>query len=365
MRRRIDIQPKSLFQGREFARLMTLLVMLCLIGMLMLRAKDPNTWAMFERSAEEQKRAEDLVRSPTTSAVSASNSTAVGPKGAMSIPSADSTHPKQSDVISLDEDPEEQDSLKEELGAVTDKEALQAIEMPAYYRLLRWVRSQPVDKLQQKAQYNLPFRELFERPNAYRGKLIDIRLKVRRVLQHSELEKDNPAGISSVWELIGYNDSSGINFYTCVTPTVPSKMTVGESVTEDGRFVGYFLKLQAYEDRQGKNRATPLLIGRFIWDPPVLQKADPEQQRRELIWGLIAIGVLGTALLARWGMRRLWPPSKRATVDIGLQEIRRRRSLRSDSDEQNVDIETWLSQAEPASPDSAIFPPNSHEPKED
>lgn len=352
MRRRIDIEPKSLFQGREFARLMTLFIMLGVIGMLMVRAKDPDTWAFFDTTPEEQMRVADVTAAPKEGGK---------PDGADSTltkiePHNDSKGKEGPDQFPLDEDPAERDSLSEELEAITDKEPMQAIESPAYYRLVRWTMSQSVEEMQRKAQKNVPFGSLLERPNAYRSKLIDIRLKVRRVQQYPGLEAENPAGIDSLWELLGYNNSSGINFYTCVTPSLPGGVSVGPSVTEDGRFVGYFLKLQAYEDGEGKNRATPVLIGRFIWDPPISQKADPEKQRREFLWGLTAVAAVCFILVLRWAIRRIWPDSNRAKTDIGLQELRRRRSLRTGFDDQTTDIETWLSQSEPSGLDPAINP---------
>src|SRR5688572_19828326 len=136
MRRRIDIEPKSLFQGREFARLMTLFIMLGVIGMLMLRAKDPDTWSFFDRVAEEPKKVDDLTTSPQQSSKPRTPSPASNSSLARLELGSNLQKPEESNLQSLDEDPAEQDSLKEELEAVTDKEDLQAIEMPAYFRLV-------------------------------------------------------------------------------------------------------------------------------------------------------------------------------------------------------------------------------------
>ena len=214
--------------------------------------------------------------------------------------------------------------------------------MPAYYRLFRWVMSQSAEEMQRKAKKDVRFGEFFDRPNAYRGKLVDIRLKVVRVLKHPDLE-ENEAGLDQVWELLGYNDSSGKNIYMCVAPELPPKMPYGEKVIEDGRFVGYFFKLQAIEDGEGKRQAMPVIVGRFIWERPISQKADPAQQAREFFWGLGVVGLIVLVLIIRWGARRFGGSAATTATDLSLREMRRRRSIETDADQPNIDIETWLS----------------------
>jgi hypothetical protein len=379
MRRRIDGEPTPFFRGGELPRLMTMLVMLAVIGMLIARAKDPRTWSMFASVSEEQGRAGDpdvpppeydepSVPAASTSDTqsSASPSLAEQPPEERSAPSdpkpsRDRAAIKLPELPPLDEDAEEREAFKEEMQVITDNDYLQKIEMPAYYRLFRWVLSQSTEELQRRAEKDPRFGEVYTRPDAYRGKLVDIRLHVRQAIKHKDLEEDNPAGLTQTWELAGYNDSSGHNFYMCTTPELPPDMPVGKSVAESGRFVGYFFKLMAYEDRQGKHRATPLFVGRFIWDPPVLQRADPKQQEREVMWGFMAAAVISAMLFIRWGLRRMKPASSRSITDTRLREMRRRRSMQKDSDEENVDINTWLDQVESANADSAINQPEMDE----
>ena len=353
MRRRVEASPRPLLQRREMSRLMTLLLMLALIGMLMIRARDPKMWAMFANVGEEQTRAGDDDVPPPESDVAAESPTAKPP--ANPLP----------ELPALDEDSEEREGLKEEFQVVTDKEYFQAIEMPAYYRLLRWVVSQPAEELHRKAIKDPRFGDIFTRPEAYRGKLVDIRLHVMRVLKHKDVEADNPAGVSKLWEIFGYNDSSGQNSYIGITPELPPDMAVGPRVIEEGRFVGYFIKLMAYEDAGGKMRASPVFIGRFIREKPVLQKSDPEAQQREFTWGLYAVAVVALVLLVRWSFQRIQAKTAWSDTDINLRDIRRRSSLGKDSDEENVDINTWLEQPGPVADDPAINRSNDDESDEE
>jgi hypothetical protein len=89
----------------------------------------------------------------------------------------------------------------------------------------------------------------------------------------------------------------------------------------------------------------------------VLQKADPKAQERELMWGLFAVAAVGLVLIIRWGLRRMQPKGRgagKSETDTALRELRRRWSLAKDSDEENVDIETWLENATSSDADSAI-----------
>jgi hypothetical protein len=385
--------------GSERSRLLMLVMLLMLVAALMYRARDPRMWIMFggdDRGAKLVETADDPPLRPHPSdqkpqrlaqtdakgdaeqvpppdvppaaddtpheAAPAGDGIAEAPPTVESTSSAGDEEPPQqsrlSEVPPPDEDPEEWSALAEELGAVADKTFNQPEEMFAYYRLLRWSMMQSAEQLQKKAIQNPRYGDIFERPAFYRGKLVEFRLRVRRVLLHEDLERDNLAGVKQVWELVGYNDTSGQNFYMCITDKLPDKMSYGEKVVEDGRFVGYFFKLMRYEDQQGKNRAIPLFIGKFIWDPPIPQGANPEAQMREVYWVLAAVALLGAFLMGRWALKARKPSAGRPRLrdDLALQMLRRRRSMENDSEEESVDIESWLENTESEGDDSEINP---------
>jgi hypothetical protein len=137
-------------------------------------------------------------------------------------------------------------------------------------------------------------------------------------------------------------------------------MSVGSKIVEDGRFVGYFFKLMAYEDKQGINRASPVFIGRFVWERPILQKSDPMAQEREFLWTMYVAAAIGLVLLVRWGMRQMKPATASAATDLSLRDMRRRWSMERETGEENIDIETWLNQGE-----SEITDSTSNSPEED
>jgi hypothetical protein len=387
MRRRVEMRNGPLLAGAARSRLLMLVLMLMLVAVLMFRARDPRMWSLFggddvdvrlvETADNPPARPVPSAREPLRLALAGANPEVdAGPEKVDAVTQdaekedaeqgAPSETPPIDEAPPPDEDPEQQGALAEEMTAVADNTFNQPEEMFAYYRLLRWEMAQSAEQLQAKAIQNPRYGDFFQRPEFYRGKLVEFQLRVRRVLLHEDLEKDNLAGVDRVWELIGYNDTSGQNFYMCVTDKLPEKMSYGEKVVEDGRFVGFFFKLMRYEDQQGKNRAIPVFIGKFIWDPPIPQKATPEAQMREIYWVLVAAAVLGAFLVGRWAVRAMNPSTGRSSMrdDPSLQMLRRRRSMGKDSDEESIDIDSWLDQTENDVDDSEINPDDADESEE-
>jgi hypothetical protein len=413
MRRRIEMQNGPMLAGAQRSRLLMLLMLLMLVAALMYRARDPRLWSMFggdDRGAKLVETFNDPPATPSRTArkpqrlalagltQAAERESAEEESSAEVPPIADDTPPSQEpvdggdgqakpaaaptpaaaddapaeepqppEIPPPDEDSEERSALTEEMTAVADNTFLQPEEMFAYYRLLRWAMSQSIEQLHQKAIQDPRYGDIFERPAFYRGKLVEFQLRVRRVLPHKDLEKDNLAGVDQVWELFGYNDTSGQNFYMCITDKLPDKMTYGANVVEDGRFVGYFLKLMRYEDRQGKNRAIPVFIGKFIWDPPIRQGANPQEQMREVYWVLIAAAIFAAFMVGRWALKMMKPSGGRSSLhdNPSLQMLRRRRSMENDSEEENIDVESWLEQTENEADDSEIKPDANDDSEED
>ncbi len=148
-----------------------------------------------------------------------------------------------------------------QLDALLDKSAVQDVEMPAYWRLLKWSRSQSFEKLDERARRDVVFAQLAQRPEQFRGKLLRLRLHIRRIMRHDEV-KENSAEASRVFELWGFTDESKSYPYSVVVPEIPAWFKTGGEVEEECVFVGYFFKMLPYEAFD-KTRLAPLLIGRL------------------------------------------------------------------------------------------------------
>ena len=110
-----------------------------------------------------------------------------------------------------------------------------------------------------------------------------------------------------------------------------ARHALGQRILEEATFVGYFLKLLKYEDRQGVTRATPLLVGRLIWHPTPSGRL-ARQDEWQWVWYLA--GIILVWIVARRGL---------ALFGRSGGGGRRARAL-GDKDPQQLDA--WLDAAE-------------------
>lgn len=191
--------------------------------------------------------------------------------------------------------------------AVTDREPLTKIEMPAYWRCLKWARAQSFADLERRAEKHVVFTQFWQQPDKYRGKLIRLRLHVVRILTWEAGE--NSAGVKHVYEVWGWTDESKSFPYLVVLSELPKGMPIGDGLHQEGVFVGYFLKTMAYT-AMNKNRSSPLLLGRMKW-LPATAPAPPVVSRTDWRWiGLVGIPVILLIGAVTWYRMRRVPPVK-------------------------------------------------------
>lgn len=161
-----------------------------------------------------------------------------------------------------DEDPLERDEAKRLFEGVVDRQKNQESDTFAFWLLMKWSRRLSFAELEQRArpESEVPFYKLFKSPEEYRGKLIRLRLHVKRVREHEHAK--NSAGVKKEYELWGVTDDSIANLYAIHCSELPPGVSVGESAESEVVFVGYFLKLMAYQGGDGNDRGAPELIGR-------------------------------------------------------------------------------------------------------
>ncbi len=243
IRRVRDRRPGSLFRGAELPRLMTMIVMLGVIMLLVARARDASSWRWLTGDSPVRS-AEPAALAAVEASVVAADPTVGGP---------------------TDEDPQEADAAREEFQVVTDKAPLSKEEMPAYWRLMAWQQHQTIAEMSKRANANVTFQQLWQQPEKWRGRLIEIPvLHLRQTAQVEDLA-DNALGLNRMYEVWGWNTESQPYSYWLVCPQLPPGMPSGQNIYAEASFVGYFLKLFPYEDHEGKTLATPLLIGRIVW----------------------------------------------------------------------------------------------------
>jgi hypothetical protein len=191
--------------------------------------------------------------------------------------------------------------------SMTDHAALSGIEMPAYWRCLKWARAQSFADLERRAEKHVVFTQFWQQPDKYRGKLIRLRLHVARILTWDAGE--NSAGVKHVYEVWGWTDESKSFPYLVILSDLPKGIPLGDGLHEEGVFVGYFLKWMAYT-AMNKNRSSPLLVGRMKW-LPATAPAHPVVARSDWRWiGLVGIPVVLLIGAVTWYRMRRVPPAK-------------------------------------------------------
>lgn len=314
MRRVRDRRPATFFRGSELPRLVTMIVMLGVLFLLMDLARDPKTWRWIAPDDEVAQ-----IEPPPAKAGRA-------PVDALPAPGP------------TDQDPTEQEAAREEFEAVADKSPLAKEEMPAYWRLMGWELHQSTAELQQRADKNVTFRELWQQPQKWRGKLVEIRVHLRRTATVKDLA-ENPLGLKTVYEVWGWNSQSQPYWYWMVVPELPPGMPQGESIYEEATFVGYFFKLLPYEDRQGKTLATPLLIGRLIWHP---SPDNALARRNEWTWTWYLAAALLVLFVVRWSLAFLGRSKRTSAAEPG------------DVSRDDAAVESWLEGEDSSSPEQII-----------
>ncbi len=178
---------------------------------------------------------------------------------------------------------------------ITDKAELRSREMIAYWELLSWSRSQSFEELERRARRDPAMVQIWEEPKKHRGRPFRLKLHIRRVLEWETDPKQNPLGVTRVYEAMGWTDESKSLPYSILFTEKPPQMPIGDEVEADVVFVGYFFKILAYTAYNSR-RATPLLMGRVRMAPKIASRpsagASPLQIGGLFIAGLVGLGIV-------------------------------------------------------------------------
>ncbi len=150
-------------------------------------------------------------------------------------------------------------SFQSKAALVRDRAVLMRREMPAYWQLMAWCRSESFSTMFERAKPEPNYTELWEVPEQFRGTPLRLRLNVRRVLEYDAPQND--VGVTQVYEAWGWTENSRSFPFVVVMSEKPSELPVGPTVEAQVEFTGYFLKNMAYST-VGRQLAAPLLVGK-------------------------------------------------------------------------------------------------------
>jgi hypothetical protein len=290
MRRHFRPSASGTFSTGAVSSLFRLGAFLIVLALLYSWARKPQTWRWLESGSESLSEADE------PDPVTENRKKVVGGEAARNPDAA--TKRASAEVVvpgPTDQNEAEAAEAKNLFQALSDRAPLSDIEMPAYWRCLKWAGAQSFAELEQRALRRIVYTQLWEQPDKYRGKLIRLRLHVRRILDWDAPK--NSAGVRRVYEAWGWTDESKSFPYVVVFADAPEGTPLGDNLDEEGIFVGYFLKTIAYT-ASNRNRSSPLLLGRMKW----LNSAAPPRPivgRKDWIW-IVAIGIPAVALIG-WG----------------------------------------------------------------
>jgi hypothetical protein len=313
-------KPAGFLFTTQSLRMASMLVMLVVIGMTIERTRPwERHGAPPERVAARQSHTPapgGIERAATPSEESASSP--ADPEKDNNVPPAETMAAGPDD-----RDPEEAEEFRRQVEAVKGLDLATAIdhtEMPAYWRVLKWVSAQTTAQLAARAPIPAVFQELIQRPNKFRGKLVTVELTVRQAFRQEDLSPHAPAGFDKLYELRGWPTANDGWIYYIITPELPPGFPEGAEIQQTVRVYGYFFRVLGYHPGKAKPDArpvpAPLIIGRVEWIPKAVPTANPGEATLSYI--VLAVG--GAILLSVIGYwfieaRRKKNTPKRVDVD--------------------------------------------------
>jgi len=162
--------------------------------------------------------------------------------------------------------------VREMLGGVEDHAPVRSAdenmyESRAYDYLLIEAHNASAKALAKHARRDLTFTHLWEEPAKYRGQLIHLEGRLRRLQRFDASRFAAKQGVPTLCEGWIFEDGYLANPYCVVVTEVPASIKPGEKLEQRVAFDGYFFKRYRYDAGDGKREA-PLLIGHSLIDLP-------------------------------------------------------------------------------------------------
>jgi hypothetical protein len=186
---------------------------------------------------------------------------------------------------------------------IPDPEDGRNIELDAYFQMFINAGRTADKAFYDKAHKDLTYRHLFVQPKKYRGEVVYLTGRLRRIERIDAPAMLRQVGFKHVYEGWFFVNNSGFGPVCALFTELPDGLHVGEKLNEEVGFAGYFYKKYRYESGiTGKQiRFAPLLIGRVpevIPLPDASSQGDVNQGLMPLFLSGVAATILAVLLMA-------------------------------------------------------------------
>jgi hypothetical protein len=180
-------------------------------------------------------------------------------------------------------------------------------EARAYNYLLVLASATPVTAFAKSSRRDLTFAHLFEEPGKYRGQVVHIEGRLKRLRRFDAPRLAAKQGVPVIYEGWIFGDAYFSNPYCVLATANPDSIPLGDTIEHQVSFDGYFFKRYRYKAGDGW-RDAPLLIGHAVRERAAPNPASDTggSFAALLLPGLIAV-VGATVLLVlclNWWFRR-------------------------------------------------------------
>jgi hypothetical protein len=189
-------------------------------------------------------------------------------------------------------------------------------ETTAYSRIVVMAHYTSPAAFRRAARHDLTYAQIFAEPRLYRGEVIHIDGRLKRLARLEPPLEARAQGVSDLYEAWIFNDAYGTNPFCALFTELPASLRplVGEKkiqgfveVSMDGYFYKKF-RYKAADSRERTARDAPVFIGRTLTvlslpPPPDPAAQDGSGQVLTLFLGIIAGTVVVVVALAWWFRR--------------------------------------------------------------
>jgi hypothetical protein len=197
----------------------------------------------------------------------------------------------------------------------------------AYNYLLVHARKFSAAELRAQARTDLTFVHLFEEPAKYRGQLITLKGRLRRLTRFDPTPLAAKEGVPDLYEGWLYAEGNFTNPFCILASEIGPGLSTGEKIDREVTFTGYFFKRYRYKAGDGW-RDAPLLIGRRI--ELASETPEPVPSLIGSVYMPAIFAILGATLILALGLAWRLRLSDRK-VRARLQQIRKDRDSKAES----------------------------------